>query len=213
MSENRIVYNELCPVCKLDNREEKLFLDMDKVEYRCEAGHVFDELPSDTALRTAQEIQPETLQTELQTVQENAAVEAEIEAEPGANFPSEVPASETGKINTLESAILAQEEEKEAAARMAEIAEEIAAVTSPQVAQSGTLPPVGPGESIDLPNGDLLLGVVIPEAWRQAVEAEAQAQLKSPAAYFADWLTSEEMKSAVIDWLQNYWVSTYTQTV
>ena len=208
MEQNRITYEEACPKCEAEGRKEKLFLDMDKVEIRCEVGHVFEELPSDTVLRTG--LQAEPIPAVSEVVSE-AKSEPEIEQVSSiADLQPEAPIT-----NTLEkpvaplspSAIVAAED-----AKLAKIAVQLKPRSAgPSLAAAGLM--VAEGMGVTLPDGDMLLGVRIPEAWRQAVEAEAEAQMKSPGKYFSDWLTSEEMRATVIDWLQNYWCSAYSQTV
>ena len=238
--QNRILYDEACPNCKAEGREAKLFLDMDRVEIRCEAGHVFEELPSDVLLRTGQAQDQVATAEPLQVERvEPLQVEA-IPAEPGDSgeqISEENPVvSETPLSNTLEEAMTAEAGTE----RLAEIATELPSnkpatdedlqPIDAGVAVSGTSDYglsgvvrlnrvdtgtsqylVSEGQAVNLPNGDLLLGIVIPEVWKSAVESEAESQLKSPATYFRDWLTSEEMRQSVIEWLENYWVSSYSQ--
>ena len=216
MSENRIQYKEACPECAAKAVENFLFLDMDTTVIQCQAGHVFEELPSDQVLRNGlQSASNPVLQT----------------GENVEKLPAETAAPESAQANTLEESgapdVLTKRLEdigEELARQNQEIADKynIDLASVPAVPEA-PIPPmegraypkelVGEGESIRLANGDLLLGVRIPETWKQAIEAEAEAQLKSPAAYFGEWLTSDEMKSAVVDLLQNYWSAAYTQKV
>lgn len=217
MSESRIHYDEACPACVLEGFDHKLFLDYDTLQVQCERGHKFDELPSDTALRTGQPISTGTVASST----EESAVAPVVE--PG--IVNEEKPSQSEKSNTLENEVSPEE----SSAKLAEIASKLAAPpqVSPElfeklspalqrvvgVPKDSTNASVAEGQSVTLENGDLLLGVRIPESWRQAVEAEAEVQGKRPAVYLAEWLTSEEMRSAIVDFIQNYWASSYTQTV
>ena len=221
MSENRIQYNEACPVCKAEGREnEKLFLDMDKVEIRCETGHVFEELPIDKALRNEQEI----LRTEQP--QADKTTVSVYDGCLGGDVSSEIPAviealPEPVPTNTLEEPILAEsgrERIAEIAANMpisgmevSEVPTDSRGIPAVPVTIAGRKTFVCEDSGISLPNGDLLLCIRIPEQWRQAVESEAESQMKSPAKYFADWLCSQEMQSHIIDGLVAYWTASYAQ--
>jgi hypothetical protein len=66
---------------------------------------------------------------------------------------------------------------------------------------------VGLKDALALPNGEILLGVVIPETWAQAVVAEAEAQGMPPGEYFSRWLTSDDLRSTLVDALVHYWAS------
>lgn len=251
MAENRVDYKEACPTCRDAGTAQNLFMDLDKLEIRCELGHTFDALPSEKPLQideetvancvanrgdedVSQEAPAEVLRRKKEP--EMGAKSEEI-AQNGAGIEADEPSAD---FNTLESVDLAKEADSSAEedhGRMAEIAAQIGELPARTMVRQDVLdvpdlmeadglilPPAAvstnsPSEplvredgAVVLPNGDLLLGVVVPEVWRQAVEAEAQNQLKSPAAYFSDWLTSEEMKSAIVDLLQNYWSASYAQS-
>lgn len=251
MNENRIQYKEPCPLCASENQDQKLFLDMDKVEIRCELGHIFEELPSDKALRTGQAAQAESAQIAMPENEPSGGGsigpgivpeglnQAHAEFVSDENLMKNRASAEPGVSNTLENKSSVEDVEvspEEDSARMAalttKLAEENQRIAGRYGIDLGKLPPltavtsrpivpvtvegqktfVSEETSITLPDGDLLLCVRIPEAWKSAVEAEAEAQMKSPGAYFSDWLTSTEMRATLVDWLENYWVSNWTQT-
>jgi hypothetical protein len=66
---------------------------------------------------------------------------------------------------------------------------------------------VGPKDALALPDGEILFGVVVPETWASAIVAEAEAQGMPPGEYFSRWLTSDDLRSTLVDALVHFWAS------
>lgn len=215
MGENRIEYVDKCPMCLKDGATDEngqprnLGLDMDTGKICCLAGHEFDELPSETVpekpMETAVAIPGVCTQPETPKSESDFGV-SQIADEPSAQED----AAKLGKIALVMG-------DESIAPQVAEIAKD----SNPERAleplprkvvgvDRGSVK-VGESQAITLENGDLLLGVRISEQWRQAVEAEAEAKGMKTADYFAEWLTSEEMRDAFSDLLANYWLANYQQ--
>jgi hypothetical protein len=240
MSQNRFEYAEICPTCKdagavgEDGKPVTIGFDLDTHEISCTKGHVYEKLPSeaaavaesgdatvagtrDVALR---EYETESLAGEVKTgAPEPSSGEAvcptlETVSDSDAQSNAEADSAALAQLSAQISAEFnVKAEVMSLPAR--EVAEEKAVLRLAPIEQAPEERRywVGPGGSMALPNGDLLLGLRIPEQWRQAVEAEAQNQGKLIGEYASDWLTSEEMRSAIVDALVAYWSSSFTQTV
>jgi hypothetical protein len=239
MSQNRFEYAEICPTCKdagavgEDGKPVTIGFDLDTHEISCGKGHVYDRLPSEAV--AVAESGDKNAGTVAETRDSLLRNEATLTADLGLSDA----AAEGAVCHSLETvsgsdARISAQADSAALAELSErmqepavevklpSAEDLDAVVAEQDARARaatatrTLPGdylVAEGEGVNLPNGDLLLGLRIPEQWRQAVEAEAENQGKGSAQYLADWLTSEEMRSAIVDALVAYWSSSFTQTV
>lgn len=216
MLDNRIDYQDRCPICLKDGKLNEttgkpvtLSLDLDSGKIACVMGHQFEELPSETQAEAAPGVpvavpeictQPEAPKIESDSapvVQEVAQSAAEDSAK------LEQISGVLASAPTVEPTAQPVPEKAPASVRMFADGGEVDAL--------GSGVKVGAGEAITLENGDLLLGVRVSEQWRQAVEAEAEIKGVSAPAYFAEWLTSEEMRDSLSDLLANYWLANFQQ--
>ena len=233
MSENKIQYNEACPECEAAGVKNLLYLDCDLVQIQCDSGHTFEELPSDQALRTGKQEAPKPLQIETSNPLQTASV-----LEVPAPSSEKVEANTLEKVKEPRpmadivadlGSKLAQENREIAEqygidlAKMAPLDSgvEVSGASGfglpravelrrPEIGTRQIL--VAEGQAVTLENGDVLFGLKVPEAWVQAVQSEADNQLRSPASYLSSWLVSEEMRAYIVDGLITYWSSSYSQT-
>jgi hypothetical protein len=230
----RIEYADLCPQCSAENQRDEitglinnLGYDTDEDAFTCKVGHVVPKLPSEMTPEKTPETgfsgavigdpveaaalydleQQKMAEPSTTASQDNArlaSILSALEGDGKAEINAETPLAQTGGVP----------EKRPAGSSALPSGDDLDRIDADRRAQAATAGVVvREGEAVELLGGDLLLGVRVTEQWRQAVEAEAAAQVKTPGAYFGEWLQSEEIKTAISDALANYWLANYTQTV
>jgi len=201
-------YLTWCPTCKVAGIERHLGFDDELGAICCDAKepHVFDRLPDDPPPSVESSgFAAETQNEPIQTAEEDSVRFSQLTADrkkltvvpiSTPELPAEV-LDYVKKSADLTDALTGAAPQIVPSSR-----EELAK----KFASRELIPMVALGGSFQLPNGDLLLGVVIPETWSQAIIAEAEIQgAKSPAEYFARWMTSDELRSTFAESLLHYW--------
>jgi hypothetical protein len=195
-------YSTLCPTCKVAGIDRQLGFDDELGSICCDGPepHTFDRLPDEPAPSVeGSGFAPETQNEPSTTAEEDRAKFSELSAKRkqptpiSSKPPVSIPQQVTPQTPAVEMSVAS--------------AEDLAAKFA-----SGELIPMVPlGGAYQMPNGDVLLGVVVPEQWVQAVVSEAEVQgAKNVAAYVGKWLTSDDMRSLIVDALMSYWSNQQT---
>ena len=195
-------YSTLCPTCKVAGVDRQLGFDDEQGSICCDATepHFFETMPDEPAPSVeGSGFAPETQTGPIPTAEADTAKFSELI---GKRKQAEVEPVRMPVIPAEVFDVVKQVEEASEDLTGARTLDDLPP-TAGSLSVAGMVPE---GGAVRLRSGDLLLGVVVPEQWVQAVMSEAEAQgCKSPAEYVGRWLASEEMRAVFADALTNYW--------
>lgn len=207
----RFDYTSPCPECSKMGASSTLGFDSDTSKITCngETVHEFDAMPTETApaaesekLGATSEFEKiDASKPEVWTPEEEAALDAAMAQAPRRDFGSMVtdPEPEIGGLG-------AQEQQGEAIGAPIFTASDNPSLGLLGLPRAGVLsqpetghaqPLVGLGGFAELPGGDILCGVRIPETWVSAVAAEGENQ--TPQKNVAEYL-QEILDLGLIEW-------------